>query len=97
MAYSPNISISQCVNGGTSRHLTLGKSAIFCTPNFPHSLRQFTHLHIIPLTSMLALSIQNPFCLKLFKIIPLPPWATFSWHNRMNASDMLLCFGRTKV
>ena len=96
MVYGSSISTPQCVNGGTSRHLTLGKSAIFCTPNLQHSLRQLTHLYIIPLTTVLTLSIQNSFCFKLFKVIPLPPRAKFSWHHQNVASDMLLCFGRTK-
>ena len=96
MVYGPNILTPQCVNGGTSRHLTLGISAILCTPNLPHTLRQFTHLYIIPITTTLATSIQNSFYLELFKVIPLSTWATFLWHHHMIASDMLLCFGRTK-
>ena len=91
-----NMSTPRCVNGGTLRHPTLRKSAIFFTPNLPRSLRQLTYLYIISLTTMLALSIQNSFCLKIFKVIPLPPWATFSWHHRMIASNMLLYFGETK-
>ena len=96
MVSGSKISTPQCVNYGTSKHLSLGKSSIFYTPNLPRSLRQLTHLYIIPLTSTLALSIQNPFCLKLFKFIPLPQWVTFSWHHCMIASDMLLFFVRTK-
>ena len=95
MVYGPNISTPLCVNGGTSRHLTLGKSAIFCTPNLPYSFQQLTHLYVIPLTTMLALSIQNQICLKLFKVIPIPQWATLSWYHCMIFSDMLPCFGRT--
>ena len=68
IVYGPNISTTQCVNGGTWRHLTLGKSAIFCTPNLPRSLWQLTHLYIIPLATTLALSIQNLLWLKLFKL-----------------------------
>ena len=90
MVFVPNISTPQCVNGGTSRHLTLGKSSISCKPNVPRSLQELTRLCIILDTTMLALSIQNPFCLKLFKIIPLPAWATFPWHHRIIASD--ICF-----
>ena len=95
MVYGPNISTPLCVNGDTSRHLTSGKSAIFCTPNLPYSLKQLKHLYVIPLTTMLALSIQNPICLKLFKVIPIPQWATLSWYHCMIFPDMLPCFGRT--
>ena len=95
MVYGPNISTPLCVNRGTSRHLTLGKSAIFCTPNLPYSLQQLKHLYVIPLTTMLALSIQNPICLKLFKVIPILQWATLSWYHCMIFPDMLPCFGRT--
>ena len=95
MVHGPNISTPLCVNGDTSRHLTLGKSAIFCTPNLPYSLKQLKHLYVIPLTTMLALSIQNPICLKLFKVIPIPQWATLSWYHCMIFPDMLPCFGRT--
>ena len=96
MVNGSNMSTPRCVNGGTLRHPTLRKSAIFFIPNLPRSLRQLTYLYIISLTTMLALSIQNSFCLKIFKVIPLPPWATFSWHHRMIASNMLLYFGETK-
>ena len=44
---------------------------------------------------MFTISIQNPLWFKLFKVIPLPPWESSSWHHGMIASDMLLCFGRT--
>ena len=91
-----NMWTPRCVNGGTLRHPTLRKSAIFFTQNLPRSLRQLTHLYIIFRTTTLALSIQNSFCLKSFKVIPLPLWATFSWHHRMIASNMLLYFGETK-
>ena len=91
-----NMWTPRCVNGGTLRRPTLRKSAIFFTQNLPRSLRQLTHLYIIFRTTTLALSIQNSFCLKSFKVIPLPLWATFSWHHRMIASNMLLYFGETK-
>ena len=90
MVHGPNISTPQCVNGGTSRHLTLGKSTISCKPNVPRSLRELTRLCIVLDTTMLALSIQNPFYLKLFKIIPLPPCTIFPWYYRIIASD--ICF-----
>ena len=93
--YGSKISHPEWVNGGASIRLTLGKSAILSTSNYLCNLRWLVHLYIISLTTMFTISIQNPLWFKLFKVIPLPPWESSSWHHGMIASDMLLCFGRT--
>ena len=55
----PNMSTPQFVNGGPSRVLSVGKSAIFCSPSFPLSRQHLTHFLTKLLTTALHLTTQN--------------------------------------
>lgn len=57
---------------GASSNLSLGKSAIICSPTLPLSLRHVIHLNMADLTTQLPQITQKPKHLISFKVIPLP-------------------------
>ena len=61
MVNGPKMSTPQRANGATSQHLSFGKSDIFWSPYVPYSFLHVTHLWMILLTIVLALSTQMPF------------------------------------
>ena len=77
----PNISMPQFVNGGPSNILSFGRSAIFCSPSFPHSNRHLTHIPIRYLTMVLHWTTQKPLLLISFMVSLFLPCATFLWHH----------------
>ena len=77
----PNMSTPQFVKGGSSIVLSVGRSAIFCSPSFPHNNRHLTHFPIKLLTIVLHWTTQNPLLLISLMVSPLPPWAVFWWHH----------------
>ena len=80
MRNGPNISMPQLVNGGPSKVLSFGRSAIFCSPSFPHSNLHLTHFPIRLLTIVLHWTTQKQLLLISFIVSLLPPCATFLWH-----------------
>ena len=65
---------------GASSNLSLGKSAIICSPTLPLSLRHVIHLNMADLTTQLPQITQKPKHLISFKVIPLPLWAVLLWY-----------------
>ena len=66
----PNMSTLQFVNGGPSRVLSVGKSAIFCSPSFPLSRRHLTHFPTKLLTTVLHLITRKPLLLTSLVVSP---------------------------
>ena len=65
--------LPQFVKGGSSIVLSVGRSAIFCSPSFPHNNRHLTHFPIKLLTIVLHRTTQNPLLLISLMVSPLPP------------------------
>ena len=62
---------------GTSNVWSLGKTAIFCSPIFPHSNQHLTHILIRLLTKVLYQTTNQPFLLIAFMVSSLLQRATF--------------------
>ena len=69
----PNMSTPQFVKGDSSVILSVGRSAIFCSPSFPHNNRHLTHFPTKLLTIVLHQKTQNPLLLISLMVSPLPP------------------------
>ena len=83
----PNMSTPQFVNGGPSRVLSFGKSAIFCSPSLPLSRRRLTHFKF--LTTVLHLTTQKPLLLTSLSV-PFHHGLSFDDTNQL--SKLLFCF-----
>ena len=57
-------------------NLSVGRSAILCSPTLPHRYLHATHFEINDQTTEFTLTIQNPDDLILFKVYPIPPCPT---------------------
>ena len=69
----PNMSTPQFVKGDSSVILSVGRSAIFCSPSFPHNNQHLTHFPTKLLTIVLHRKTQNPLLLISLMVRPLPP------------------------
>ena len=68
----PNMSTPQFVNGGPSRVLSVGKSAIFCSPSLPLSRQHLTHFPTKLLTTVLHLTTHKPLLLTSLSVHIMP-------------------------
>lgn len=83
----------QLMKGGAGVSLSLGRTAIFCSPTRLRRQRHTTHLEIRCLTTEFSFTIQYWF-LSALNVIPCPAWAIFSWALRIMRSTTKLFFGR---
>ena len=69
----PNMSTPQFVKGGSSIVLSVGRSAICCSPSFPCNNQHLTHFLTKLLTIVLHRTTQNPLLLISLMVSPLSP------------------------
>lgn len=62
---------------GTFNVWSLGETAIFCSPIFPHSNQHLTHFLIRLLTKVMYQTTNQPFLLIAFMVSSLLQQATF--------------------